>query len=61
MAISQDGGRVPVPPLLVETDEDRRVCEEARARRAERLKNKLRLKRLEGCRAHDGPSLSLDA
>ena len=41
VAISQDGGRLPVPPLLVETDEDRRVCEEAKARRAERLKNRL--------------------
>jgi acyl-CoA hydrolase len=41
VAISQDGGRVPVPPLLVETDEDRRICEEAQARRAERLKNRL--------------------
>ena len=41
VAISKDGGRVSVPPLLVETDEDRRVCAEARARRAERLKNKL--------------------
>jgi acyl-CoA hydrolase len=41
VAISQDGSRMPVPPLLVETDEDRRVCEEARARRAERLKHKL--------------------
>ena len=41
VAISQDGRRLPVPPLLVESDEDRRVCEEARARRAERLKYKL--------------------
>jgi len=41
VAISADGGRVPVPPLLVETDEERRVCEEANARRAERLKKKL--------------------
>jgi acyl-CoA hydrolase len=41
VAISQDGGRLPVPPLLVETDEDRRVCEEAKARRAERLKSRL--------------------
>jgi acyl-CoA hydrolase len=40
VAISQDGSRMRVPPLLVETDEDRRVCEEARARRTERLKNK---------------------
>jgi len=41
VAISQDGGRIPVPPLLVESDEDRRICEQARARRAERLKHKL--------------------
>jgi acyl-CoA hydrolase len=42
VAISKDGERSPVPPLLVETDEERRVCEEAQARRAERLKNRLR-------------------
>jgi acyl-CoA hydrolase len=41
VAISLDGGRIPVPPLLLESDEDRRICEEARARRAARLKNKL--------------------
>jgi acyl-CoA hydrolase len=41
VAISQDGARLPVPPLLIESDEDRRVCEEARARRTERLKNRL--------------------
>jgi acyl-CoA hydrolase len=41
VAISQDGGRVPVPPLLIETEEDRKMCEEARVRRTERLKNKL--------------------
>jgi len=41
VAISQDGGRVPVPPLLVETDEERRVSEEARARRAARLARRL--------------------
>ena len=40
VAISREGGRLPVPPLLVETDEDRRICDEARVRRAERLKNK---------------------
>jgi acyl-CoA hydrolase len=37
VAIDRDGGRVRVPPLLVETDEERRVCEEANARRAQRL------------------------
>jgi acyl-CoA hydrolase len=38
VAVSKDGRRVDVPPLLVETDEERRVCGEAQARRAERLK-----------------------
>jgi acyl-CoA hydrolase len=42
VAISKDGERMPVPPLLLETDDERRVCEEARARRAERLKSRLR-------------------
>jgi acyl-CoA hydrolase len=37
VAVAQDGTRVPVPPLLVETDEERRVCEEAQTRRAARL------------------------
>jgi acyl-CoA hydrolase len=41
VAISKDGERSPVPPLLVETDEERRVCEEAQARRAARLKSRL--------------------
>src|SRR5262249_44364776 len=37
VAIARDGQRVKVPPLLVETDEERRVCEEATVRRAARL------------------------
>jgi acyl-CoA hydrolase len=37
VAIAPDGGRVPVPPLLIETEEERRVCEQAHARRAARL------------------------
>ena len=42
VAISQDGSRTPVPPLLTESDEERRICDEARARRAAtRLKNRL--------------------
>lgn len=41
VAISQEGGRRPVPPLLVESEEDRRICEEARARREARLKHRL--------------------
>ena len=40
VAISRDGGRVPVPPLILETNEDRRVAQEAHARRAERLRKK---------------------
>ena len=40
VAISQDGGRVRVPPLLVESEEERRTCEEAHALRAERLRKK---------------------
>jgi acyl-CoA hydrolase len=40
VAIARDGERVPVPPLVVETDEERRVCEQAHARRAQRLAKK---------------------
>src|SRR5713101_6984935 len=40
VAIASDGARVPVPPLLIETDEDRRVAEDAKARRAARLRRK---------------------
>src|SRR5712671_4814990 len=42
VAITREGTRVPVRPLLVETDEERRVCDEAHARRAERLRKKVR-------------------
>jgi acyl-CoA hydrolase len=40
VAVARDGSRVPVTPLLVETDEERRICEEAHARRRERLKKR---------------------
>ena len=40
VAIDRDGARVRVPPLLVETDQERRICEEAHARRAQRLQRK---------------------
>ena len=40
VAVDRDGARVAIPPLLVETDEEHRVCEQAHARRAERLRNK---------------------
>jgi acyl-CoA hydrolase len=46
VAVDQGGGRVRVPPLLVETDEERRICEEAQKRRERRL----------GRRAHAAPS-----
>jgi len=38
VAIDRVGGRLAVPPLLVESDEERRECEAAHARRAQRLK-----------------------
>jgi acyl-CoA hydrolase len=40
VAIDRNGNRVKVPPLLVETDEERRVCEEALQRRQHRLRRK---------------------
>ena len=40
VAIDRDGSKVRVPPLLVENDEDRRMCEEAHKRRAARLQKK---------------------
>ncbi|HVC20153.1 MAG TPA: acyl-CoA thioesterase [Vicinamibacterales bacterium] len=40
VAISSYGGPVPVPPLLIETEAEQRICEEARARRAERLRKR---------------------
>jgi acyl-CoA hydrolase len=40
VAIDRAGGRVHVPPLMVETDDDRRVCEAAHARRKARLEKK---------------------
>ena len=40
VAIDRAGGRVRVPPLLVETDEEKEICAQARERRAARLKRK---------------------
>jgi acyl-CoA hydrolase len=40
VAISRDGARRAVPPLLLETEEERRIAEQAHARRAERLRKK---------------------
>src|SRR3954462_982369 len=39
-AIDRAGAKVPVAPLLVESEEERRVCEEARRRRELRLNKK---------------------
>ena len=38
VSIDRSGGRVPIPGLILETAEEKRKAEEARARRAERLK-----------------------
>ena len=43
VAIDRNGGRVPVPPLILETEADRTRCEDAQRRRAERLKAKVTL------------------
>lgn len=40
VAVSEDGERVRIPPLLVDSEEERRTCEEAHARRAQRLAKK---------------------
>jgi len=40
VAIDRDGAKIRIAPLLVETEEEQRVCEEAHTRRAERLKRK---------------------
>ena len=37
VTVDEEGKRRPVPPLLMETDEDRRLQSEAQARRAARL------------------------
>jgi acyl-CoA hydrolase len=43
VAIDGNGGRISVPPLTLETGEERRKAAEAHARRAERLKAKRRM------------------
>ena len=43
VAVDRDGGRVAVTPLLVETEEEKRVCQEAHARRKARLERKVGL------------------
>jgi acyl-CoA hydrolase len=41
VAIDRDGARVRVPPLVVETEAERVVCEQAHIRREERLRRKV--------------------
>jgi len=40
VAIDRDGAKVRVPPLVAESEEERRVCEEAQERRSARLRRK---------------------
>lgn len=44
VAIDRDGRKVPVPPLVLETEDEKRRALEARARRADRLKARALLK-----------------
>ena len=43
VGIDRTGACIQVPPLLIETEEDRRICAEAHERRAARLKKKAAL------------------
>ena len=45
VTIDREGRRVPVPPLLLETDAERQKAKDAEARRAARLEAKRRLAR----------------
>ena len=40
VAVGKDGARTTIPELIVETADEHRVCEEARARRTQRLANR---------------------
>src|SRR5213592_2933967 len=40
VAIDRDGKRIRIPPLVIETEDERRVCEDAHRRRAARLERK---------------------
>jgi acyl-CoA hydrolase len=44
VAIGSDGARLPVPGLVIETEAQRRVCEEANARREQRLKRRAEIR-----------------
>jgi acyl-CoA hydrolase len=41
VAIDRDGTKVRVPPLVVESDEERRVCDQAHVRRTARLQRRI--------------------
>jgi len=43
VSVARDGARLPVPPLIIETEEERRACEDAQGRRRARLERKARL------------------
>jgi acyl-CoA hydrolase len=40
VAINRDGQKQPLPPLLIDSEEDRRRCDDAHRRRAERLRRR---------------------
>ena len=40
VSVDDAGNRLPVPPLLIETDAERQQCEDAHARRSERLRKR---------------------
>ena len=40
VAVDADGARIPVVPLIIDSDDERKVCEEAHQRRAQRLARK---------------------
>ncbi len=48
VSIDRERRHLPVVPLLVETDDDRRRCEEAHARRAQRLARRAKGRNSEG-------------
>ena len=50
VTLAVDGRRERVPELLLETDEERRVCEEAKARREARLRRKAEAEAAAGTR-----------
>jgi acyl-CoA hydrolase len=51
VAIDRDGGRLRIPPLLCDTDEERRECDAAHGRRAQRLKRKAEGRAEEGLKS----------